>query len=409
MNIIKKSYFDVDCTLVFDERYAHKDGTHNISVMLYHNGKYYHHKTGLKLKSWDDASPREQQTVYKMYDKIYDLVADLVDQQSFSFDELCARLEAPKANTLNDFMRERIKVYESKKQFSTASHFTCALNLYTKVCGETPFAAVNSRVMNKLMAYMKEEVNGKQRYSNATICIYFSDLKSCINEAAYKGLVKDANYPFKKNHYDTSKIEIPKSEARTLSFLTKDEMNKVFDYYKETKNEYIGLFLFSYLAGGMNLADVFKLKWSQHYFDTNQRELIYKRSKTAKKNDFFIRVAISDTMREIISSSNPQLNDYVFHYTAGIKDEREARMRGKTICNLVTYHLKVMSEKLGFNKIVTPTFARHSYATILRRECVPGDYVEYTMGHSMNGSAGNYFAGYTTEQMLEFNKKLLAA
>lgn len=404
MNIIKKSYFDVDCSLVFDERFAHKDGTHNITVVLYYNGTYYHHKTGLKLKSWEEASPREQQTVYKMYDKIYDLAADLVDQQIFSFDELKTRLTAPSVNTLNDFIRERIKAYEANKQYGTASHYDSTLKLYTKVCGETPFSAVNATVLNRLMSYMKAN-----NYSNATIYIYFSDLKSCINEASYRGFIKDANYPFKKHVYERSKIEIPQPEARTMSFLTKDEMLKVFNYYKETDNKYIGLFLFSYLAGGMNLADVFRLKWSQHYFDTDSKELIYKRSKTAKKNDFFIRVAISDTMRDIIGTSDQNLGEYVFPYINGIKDEKEILLRMKSVSNLVNYHLKVMSKKLGFTKIVTPTFARHSYATILRRECVPGDFIEYSMGHSMKGSAGNYFGGYTTEQMLEFNNRLLAA
>lgn len=401
MNIIKKSYFDVDCSLVFDERYEHKDGTHNVSVMLYYKGEYFHHRTGLKLKSWEDASSREQQAVYKVYDKIYALVSDLVDQQVFSFSELKSRLSAPLVQTLNDYVAQRIEKYKKNNQFSTAAHYDGALKLYTKVNGETPFAKVTSTHFNKLKDYMIE--NG---YSSTTMCIYFSDLKSVVNEAMYKGLVKEVNYPFKKHIYDTQKVEIPKPKKRTMSFLTKDEMQKVYEYYKETKDKYIGLFLFSYLAGGMNLADVMRLKWNQHYFDTDQKEFLYKRKKTVHKNDFFIRVAISDLMREIIGDE-PVLDEYVFPYLRNCNSILEQKNiilnEGKNTTN----HLRKMCKKLNINKEVTPTYARHSYSTILRRECVPGDFVEYSMGHSMKGSAGNYFGGYTTDQMLMFNSKLL--
>lgn len=402
MNIIKKSYFDVDCSLVLDERYAHKNGTHNINIVIYYQGQYYHHRTGLKLKAWTDASPREQQSVYKMYDKLYNLAADLVDQQVFSIQEFKERLTAPVCETLNDFMKVRIAKYKKENQFSTAGHYSSALRLYTKVCGETPFAKVTATPLNKLLEYMKAN-----EYSNATIEIYFSDLKSIINEASYKGLIKEVNYPFKKHAYDTTKVEIPKSARRTMSFLTKEEMHKVYEYYKKTQDPFVGLFLFSYLAGGMNLADVMRLKWNQHYFDTDQKEFIYKRVKTEKKNDFFIRVAISDVMREIIGDEQPVFDEYVFPYLRGTKTPQELRLALTNACHRVNTHLKKMCRKLKFDKEVTPTFARHSYSTILRRESVPGDFVEYSMGHSMKGSAGNYFGGYTTEQMLEFNSKLL--
>lgn len=401
--IIRKSYFDVECGLILDERYTLKNGTHHLCVQLYQNKKYYHYRTGLKIKSWADASQREQNTVYKIYDKAYDLVCDLVDQQIFSFDEFKNRIEAPVIHTLNDAMRARIEKYKKNNQFSTAAHYASALKLYEKVIGVTPFASVSATQLNKLKEYMQ-----KEEYSDTSICIYFADLKSIINEARFNGLLKDKNYPFKKHQYDTSKVEIPKPEKRTMSFLTKPEMMQVFDYYKKTKNEYVGLFLFSYLAGGMNLADVIRLKWSQHYFDTDGQELIYKRIKTEKKNDFFIRVAISDEMKKLMDFDRAKLNGYVFHYLDGLKDVKDIRTKVATVSHKVQYHLKRMVIKLGMEKDVTPTFARHSFSTILRREFVPSEFVEYQMGHSLKGVAGNYFGGYSTAELLKFSSYLTA-
>lgn len=403
-SIIKKSYFDVECSLVLDTRYAMKDGRHHVNVMLYYNKKYMHHQTGLKLKSWSDATPREQQTVYKIYERAYDLVADLVDQQIFSFEEFKHRIAAPKMETINQFMQQRIDTYKKNNQFSTAGHYSSTLALYTKVCGETPFSRVSATQLNKLKEYMVAN-----EYSNATICIYFSDLKSIINEASFKGLIKDVNYPFKKHYYDTTKVEIPKAEKRTMSFLTKPEMMQVFDYYNQTHNKYIGLFLFSYLAGGMNLADVVRLRYNSHYFDTDEKELIYKRIKTEKKNDFFIRVAISDKMRELMPESDKKLNSYVFPYLNGAKTPIEIRKKVTNVEHRVITHLKNMCKKLGIEKNITPTFARHSFSTILRREFVPSEFVEYAMGHSLKGAAGNYFGGFTTEQLLKYSSYLIAS
>jgi len=406
--IISKSYFEIDCQLVVDNRYARKDGSHNVCILLYTKKQYFYHQTGLRVKVWSDVTPREQQNAYKLFDRAYELVCDLVDQNKFSFDEFKNTIYAPKVETLNQLMRDRIAKYEKNNQFSTKGHYTSALNVWTTVCGETPFSQVTSAKMNKVLEYMKTRKDPKP-FSDTTINIYFADIRSIVNEAVHKGYIKQANYPFKQSYYDTDKIELPKSRKRTDSNLTKEEMMQVFDYYKKTNDKFIGLFLFSYLAGGMNLADVVRLKYDQYYFDTKETELRYKRVKTEEKNDFYIRIAISDVLRSIMPECSKKLNSYVFPYLEGASTPKEIRTAVTNVSNRVNVHLKKMCKKLNFTKDVTPTFARHSFATILTWESnAPSAFIEYAMGHSNKNISSHYVGQLKTEKMLEYCSYLIA-
>ena len=399
-------YSGIEVSLIVDKRYERKDGLYNVCVMLYHNRLYHFYQTGFRVKDFSQAGQREQEAAKKKFNEAYELVCDLADMGTFSFEDFKSKIDAPEIETLNGFMRVRIKEYLDKNQYSTAGHYSAALKLFTTVCGEVTFSRVNKEVVSKFKRYMESRPD---RYSQSTTLIYLSDLKSCINEALYKKLIKEVNYPFKRNSYERDKIEMPKPTERTNSFLNKDEMMQVFDYYYKTKDEFIGLFLFSYLSGGMNLADVLTLKYNSHYYETEEKEFSYKRKKTEKKNDFSIRVAISDKLREFIPEKSNS-DDYVFPYFRDCKTDKERRNKKLTVCNTVNYHLKKMCRDLGFEKDVTPTFARHSFATVLRRQPleVPESFVEYSMGHSLKGSAKNYFGGFTTEQLLRFSSYLVA-
>lgn len=401
--------FNVGCSLVLDTRYTLKDGRHNVSVQLYKDGQYYYHKTGLKLKNWNEISEYEKEIVTKKYEDIKSIVKNLVKNNIFSFSEFKDRMNKPFSTTINGYMEQKILEFRKKNQFSTAGHYTSALRLFTKQCGEVSFSDLTPAVLSKLLDYMTEIVDGEQRYSNATIEIYFQDLKTTINDAIYDGLMDEAKYPFRRNQRETSKVIVPKSESRMDNFLTKEEMIRVYNYYKRTKDPYIGLFLFSYLSGGMNLADVLRLKWNRHYFDTGKREFRYIRTKTIRKNkDFMIRVPIIDEMKEILDNEEPVLDEYVFPYLRGTEGDPVAeRAVLNNTSQAVNAHLKSMCKKIKLDKPVTPTYARHSFSTVQYQNEVPTTFVEYMLGHKLPGSGSNYFGGYTTDALYKYNSKLL--
>ena len=395
-------YMKTVVSLAVDKRYMKKNGTYNVCIVIYNNKNYYFYQTGMTVTKWNEANDREKAYVQKFWRKSCDLVEDLIDRGAFSFDEFKRMIDAPKVETLNDLMQSRIDSLIENNQLSTAGHYTAALKLYNKVIGETTFNQVTSAKINTFLKYMKEN------YSDTTALIYLTDVRSIVNEAVSLGYIKEANHPFKTGRYDRNKIEMPKSNSRKDQFLSKDEMMQVFDYYNKTKNEYIGLFLFSYLAGGANLVDVLNLKYNRDYFKNNKEIMTFKRAKTVKKNDFLIKIAVTDTLKSLIPESKEELDSYVFPYLANCKDDAERRSRRHTVSNLVNYHLKKMSKELGFDIEITPTYARHSFATILRRQRVPYEFIENAMGHSLKGVADNYWGEFTNEQLHEFSAYLVA-
>ena len=400
-----KEHWDVDVDLILDTRYALKDGRYRVNIRLGYNKKYMYQPTGLKLKSWSDITPEDLEKVQKRHTEAFELVKDLYSRDIFSFDEFKARVDAPKVTSIQTLMEEKIKELKAHDQFSTAGHYSSALEMFKKACGEeTTFSQLSVTQIKKFVDYMDK--TGK---SESTKCIYLSDVKTVINTAYYNGLIKDCNYPFKRNPNEKSKIEMPRPEKRKKWVLTKEEMMQIFDYYDKTKDKYIAIFLCSYLAGGMNLADLLRLKYDQHYFDSKCKEFAYRRKKTEKKSSDDIRVAISSKLRSLLPERSIELNSYVYPYLDGKKTELEKKKAIFNVQTRVIVHLKKMCKELDFYKNVTPTYARHSFSTILRKEKVNPEFIEYSLGHKeyIKGSGDHYFEGWSTEELLKFSENLL--
>ena len=66
-----------------------------------------------------------------------------------------------------------------------------------------------------------------------------------------------------------------------------------------------------------------------------------------------------------------------------------------------------MAQKIGIDKKVTMTYARHTFATIANRRRLPYNFIEAVMGHTNNEISSHYVAGYSTEEMLELMQEML--
>ena len=413
--ITRRKYFNVEISIVLDTRYAKKDGTHNVSILVYHEGDYLYHKMNLCLKTWDEIQPDEEDKVYQEFDHVYKIVKNLYNDDMFSMEALKTILKAPKCNTLNDAMNQKIKRLLDNEQYSTASHYKSALKRFEAYFGEkVPLNKVNAAMFNEYKENLIKE--GK---STATIIIYMGDFKTVITEAIALKKMPAKNFPFKQNKYDVLKCEFPMCpNKRTDCFFTKDEMDKMFTYYESSKKitqKWLSLFLFSYLAGGINFADMLRLKYDKYYFDSGEKELQFIRKKTERHNKMVVRIPLFDYMKRLIEDINtlhgrltsPKEGEYVFPF---LKDGMSALEEKKTIFsanNKVSTQLKNFAKHNNIQKNPSPTYARHSFATNMRRMGVPAEYIEYAMGHALKGVAGNYFGGYPFETMVKYNSMLL--
>lgn len=399
MEIENRRYFDIRCDLVLDDRRADKKGLRRVLVRLYHDRHYKKINTGLKTADWKSCSSDEVKKVTEIYDSIWKRVIALVGDNAFSLDAIG---DTKISDTLNDFMLERVETLRKNNQWSTAAHYKCALDALTKKCGEVKI----SDICPKLIAELSDWLNA-EGYSQTTIKIYLNDIKAVINTLKYKKLIKEDAYPFKRGPQDTDRVSIPKGNKRTDCWLDKGTIRKIWDTWRESHDQWIGLWLFSYLSGGMNLADVLDLRFDRHWMRTNGTELRYRRRKTAAKNDFDIIVPVTEPLKEIIDTAGVRDNERVFRYIDCCKSEKDRKATVTKINNKVSDAIDKACKSIGIADRVTSTWARHSFATVMSRERVPANFIEAIMGHANNGVSSHYIAGYSTEDMREFLSLLL--
>lgn len=418
-------------TTVLDKRYAKKDGSYNVSIQVYHDRKYLYVRTKYSVVSVDELTDEMNADIENKFDYVRKIVKNLIANNEFSLRTLNDILSAPDCNSLNDAMRNRVNMLREKGQISTANHYECAINKFEKYYGSAnddhiPFSKVNAGLFKDFKSRLEKE--GRKE---ATIMIYMSDFKTVINEAIANKLMDEHNFPFKRNQYD-NKCEIPnKPNKRSDSYFTRKEMDKIFKYYEEsttdTQKKWLSLFLFSYLAGGINVADMLRLKYDAHYFNTEGKEFRYIREKTKRKSDMEIHIPILDYMRELIKTANetrknyaePKRGAYVFPFLNDKMSIAQVKREIQSVNALISSQLKTIARKLEIEKDNEPsmTYARHSFSKNMKNlswkddhgriYMIPTEIIEYAMGHVLKGVSGNYLDGYNTDPLRYYISMLL--
>jgi len=134
---------------------------------------------------------------------------------------------------------------------------------------------------------------------------FFRTLRSSFNKAIADNHVKADAYPFKT--FKISKFDTT-TEKRAI---TKESNKQIMNVNLDTERKYIqlskDLYVFSYLCGGINFADMANLQYS----NINGEKLSYIRQKTGKK----IAIPVSVEAMQIVNKYMKEsicTNDYVF-------------------------------------------------------------------------------------------------
>ena len=199
------------------------------------------------------------------------------------------------------------------------------------------------------------------------------------------------------------------------TMLYDDEGNELYDpQYKKRLFHSLGLFLFSYLANGANMADIVKLRYDDFYYNHEQKAMRFIRQKTMRETDGMeVIFPILPQMQVILDriARKPQRGALVFDI---IKEGMtETRIKEIVSCENANINARMenVAKMLGMEERPTPTWCRHSYATNLRDAGVSTEYISTMMGHTMtSGSATtlNYLSRYNMATMVTNNSKLLS-
>ena len=324
---------------------------------------------------------------------------------------------------------EVIEGKRKEERAGTAENYGWALNSFRKIVGEIQGFSVNKDVIEKWDNGMKNGivVEGKVvgKIADATRGMYLRTCRVIWNECVKEGFLADVEYPF--SNKDNSLISIPRGKLRQQSYLNVDEMTELYKvfiekrypetwspFYKERAHQSLGMFLAQYLCNGFNLADAARLKYNSTYWSEGGKAFEFMRKKTAaRSNDnSVVLVPIIPPLQKILDeiAAPPTKNGYVFPFIFnGATDEGERRrLSGLENSNIRDRVQRICKEVLHWEKLVSGTWARHSFATNLKLAGVEEEYIAESMGHSHgNDVTAGYMDKYPLEIRFRNNQKLL--
>ena len=130
--------------------------------------------------------------------------------------------------------------------------------------------------------------------------------------------------------------------------------------------------------------------------------LTYKRAKTerSQKESKTITVSLKPESLEIIKKwGQPSLNDdiYIFPHLNNKMNAEEKRATYQNLTKTINKYVKQIAKDIGINKEVTTYFARHSFATVLKRSGAKIEMISELLGHSNVGVTESYLDSFEKE------------
>ena len=256
----------------------------------------------------------------------------------------------------------------------------------------------------------------KEGLSNTTAGMYFRACRAVVNDCIQNGKIKQSQYPFGRG-----KVEIKKGRSRKDEYIDIPTIKQLIafkapekwpEYYSNVVYEAINLWLFSYLGNGLNLADMALLKYEKHYFQSNETELKFIRQKTADttEEDMEILIPIIPELKNILEKygAKPEPDTVIFpQILNGEIDEQKIKKIVSQWNSNIRDRLRAACKRLGINKPISMTWARHSFATNLTFAGVSERYISQAMGHSIKSVTQGYIGLFSPEKRMSLNKMLL--
>ena len=377
-----------------------KNGLCSVKIRVTYNRKRKYFSTGIDIKPLEfkqvlfGSRRTNEQKALKKKIEYFENKADRVinNLNIFSFDAfteqfLDSRNTATSISFAFDKYIDELRIYN---RLGTADSYECAKKSLTKFKQGLTFAEVTPNFLKKYQSWMEE--NGE---SISTVGIYLRSLRAVYNA---QNIDKSA-YPF-----GVGKFVIPTSK-NTKKALTLNEIAKIYNY-EASSNSRIEMakdyWMFIYLSGGINVKDLCSLKWEN--IDGNT--LTYRRAKTVRstREQKSILVALKPESLDIIKKwSVPSLNREAFvfpHFNKKMSEEQK-RKTGKQLTKTINKYVKKIAREEGINKKVTTYYARHSFATVLKRSGVETNMISELLGHSSLSVTERYLDGFEDEKIQE--------
>ncbi len=413
----------ITITTVFDTRRNLHNNQFRVRIRVHFNRLYKEYTTGkaftkiewktlsenqfepLPTMEWKEISKltlKEVRESIKDIQNSFDIIkkhaVKLAEAESFSFEALDNELQRkPDNQTIDEYFRNKIQELTTEDREGTRLYYDNVLKGIIRYKGENiPIKTITPDWLKGyerfLLSEVKESKKGKKVSRGktfTTVGMHMRAIRAIMNTAKKKGIIKEINYPFGSDRY-----QIPTGESRKLA-LTIEQIGKIvnFEDGNPKTDLYRDLWFFSYLANGINFADLLRLKYS----DITGNEISWLREKTlhTSKHKKYITAYITPEMDSIIKKhgNTPAPDNYIFPFLKPGITPKQQKVTVNDVIRRVNRKMKYIGEQTGTGKISTYT-ARHSYATVLKRAGSNIAFISESLGHSDIKTTQDYLANF---------------
>lgn len=395
---MKRTNAKVDAVLFTSKTLA--DGSHPIMIRIREDGKRRYISTGYSCKKsyWNEATGTVKSSVYesvKINNKVGFMIGE-VWQQIFADSD--KKPDGDSSPTVCEILDELMDGLKRDGKLGNRSVYVTATNMIREVFKQKlnfPIEKIDVAALNKIDAYMR-----RKKLKDTTMHNRMRTIRAVWNYAIkHKYASRDA-YPF--TEFSLSRY----STKTTKRAITKEEVKAIINYHipddcGQWANLARDIFIFSYLCGGVPFYDLCTLNAN----NLTSCTLRYTRKKTHQ----VVTVAVPAMAMEIVERWRPKSKGYIFPILDASRNitEQSQRNRIHKCYYKINGALKDIGEKLGIEANLTTYVARHSFATVLKREGVPLEVISEAMGHQDIRTTKIYLDSFSNDQMLEAQSKLL--
>ena len=388
-------------------------GEHPVMLRLTKDRKSRYLSVGFSTTKelWDEkeGAPKKKHLLYKELTMLIQkkkldasrLFLELENEEkNLSVTEIKGKLTRKKkaAQTVFQYFDSVVARLKATGQIKTAAVYQDTKNNLEKFTeGDDPhFSQVDTAFLISFEEYLKRVGKGPN-----TIYIYLRTFRALINRAIKEEVCPEKYYAFKK--FSLGKYTKIKTAKRAI---TKEEMEKIKALNLKKNPELLDArkyFLFSYYCRGMNFTDMAFLKWSDIHGDRLQ----YVRQKTKERFSIGLLPPAIEIL-EYYKKANKLKSHFVFpilherYETPASVHNRKLKMLKK-----INADLKVIGEKCGITAELTTYVARHSFATILKRQGVNTSHISEMLGHDSEKTTQIYLDSFESKVLDEVSKGLL--
>jgi integrase/recombinase XerD len=236
--------------------------------------------------------------------------------------------------------------------------------------------------------------------SKSTVGIYVRNIRVLFNLALKEHEVK-AEYPFNKHKPKTAKGRKIALPAFQISLIANYKTAHPLEQF------YRDIFMFSFLANGMNLSDIARLRFS----NIIDGEIVFIRKKTeaeeAEENK--LRVPITKNIQAIIDRHGNKAighDAFIFPILKPEWNEEKIYSEIKQLVKQVNKYVSHIALVIGIKERVTSYSARHSWATVAKNSGTSIEFISEALGHSSTVVTKLYLKNFERSTREEHAEKI---